>query len=338
MSVAQEGCSAPDPGISQWRRRLAPWACPDDRFAVRQLAVTVALYVVAWVVLVATWVLAAWLAPLAALPVSALTVRLFVIAHDCGHGSYLSSRCARDVIAFWIGVASITPHRWWRRWHRAHHAHAGKLDRRVGGDVPLWTVDEYRARSAPRRALYRFVRHPVGLLGMLTFVQFVFAHRCPLGTPARWRAEWSSVWATNGVLGGVGALAWSVGALADYLLLHALTMYWACALAGWITHSQHQYERAYWRVVPEWRFCEVALQGSTWLKVPRWLAWVSADIGVHHVHHLAPGIPNYRLNAAAGAFPALASARTIGWRDTFGAYRYVLWDDASRRLVTFAEV
>ena len=338
MTVPGPGRSTPDPEPLAWRHRLAPWACPDDRRAARQLAVTAVLYVAAWVLLAGTWAYAKWLAPLAALPVAAITVRLFVIAHDCGHGSYLSSRRARDIVAFWIGVAAITPHRWWRRCHAAHHAHAGKLERRVGGDVPLWTVEEYRARSAPRRALYRFVRNPAGLLGAMTFVHFALVHRCPLGTPARWRAEWASVWATNAVLGLVGVAAWSAGVLADYLVLHALTMYWACALAGWLTHSQHQYEHAYWRTAPHWCFSEFGLRGSTWLKLPRWLAWISADIGVHHVHHLAPCVPNYRLNDAAHAFPELAGVRTIGWRETFGAYRYALWDGACARLVTFAEV
>ena len=338
MSVFGATPSTPDPEAAAWRHRLAPWARPDDRRATRQLAVTACLYAAAWALLAATWASSPWLAPLVALPVAALTVRLFVIAHDCGHGSYFTSRRARDAVAFWIGVAAITPHRWWRRWHGTHHAHAGKLERRLGGDVPLWTVEEYRARSALHRALYRFVRSPAGLLGVMTFVQFVLVHRCPLGTPARWHAEWRSVWTTNIVLGAVGAAAWSAGVLADYLVLHALSMYWACALAGWLTHSQHQYEYAYWCGDTGWRFSEVGLQGSTWLELPRWLAWITADIGVHHVHHLAPGVPNYRLNEAAHAFSKLARVRSIGWRETFGAYRYVLWDSGAGRLVTFADL
>ena len=293
---------------------------------------------IAWALLAAAWACSVWLAPLAALPVAVLTVRLFIIAHDCGHSSYLSSRRVSDVAAFLIGVAAITPHRWWRRWHGAHHAHAGKLDRRLGGDVPLWTVEEYRARGALRRALYRLVRSPFGLLGVMTFVQFVLVHRCPLGTPVGWHAEWRAVWVTNLVLGAVAGAAWSAGVLVDYLVLHALTMYWACALGGWITHSQHQYEGAYWCGDARWRSSSVGLRGSTWLKLPRWLAWITADIGVHHVHHLAPGVPNYRLNEAAHAFPDLAGVRSIGWRETFAAYRYVLWDSAAGRLVTFAGV
>ena len=337
MSPSLPRFPACDPAAIVWRRRLAAWACPDDALALRQLWHTVALYGVAWGVLVLAWGVLPWIAPIAALLPAALTVRLFVIAHDCGHGSYLSSARLSAAVAFWIGVVSLTPHRWWRRCHGAHHSHAGRIDHRVAGDIPLWTVEEYRARSAPRRALYRLMRSPVGLLGILTFVHFVLVHRCPLGTPVRWRREWVSVWSTNAVLGAICATAWAFGFLLDYLVLHGLTLYWACAFGAWLTHSQHQCEHAYWRTVDQWRPSDVALSGSAWLKLPRWLAWISADIGLHHIHHLAPRIPNYRLREPARAFPELSRVRTIGWRDAFRAYRYVLWDAHCARLVTFAD-
>ena len=328
-------CAAHAPRSSRtwWTERLAPWAGPDDGRSARQLTQTAALYALSWAVLAAAWSATPWLAPPAALPCAALTVRLFVIAHDCGHGSYFTSRRLADAVAFVIGVAAVTPHRCWRRYHAGHHAHSGKLDDRAQGDIPLWTVREYARRPPLARALYRAARHPAALIGGATFAYFALVLRMPLEMPKRWRREWRSVWATNGALAALAAAAAYHGVLADYAVLHVMVIYAACALAGWITHSQHQHEQAYWRTAGEWTFADAALKGSTHLALPRWLAWVTADIGLHHVHHLCPRIPNYRLGECARAVAELSQVRTIGWREAFAAYRYKLWDEDAGRLV-----
>ena len=316
---------------------LQPYAGPDDRRSARQLAWTSTFYVLSWALLVLAWRLEPWTLPIAALPAAGFTTRLFIIAHDCGHGSYFSSRRLADAVCFVVGVLSITPHRYWRRNHAIHHAHAGKLDRRGVGDVPVLTVHEYKARSGPQRFGYRLIRHPIILIGAATFLHFLIVHRLPLGMPRSWRREWRSVWLTNSALASFLAVAWTCGAVWDYVVLHGAVMYWSCALAAWLVHSQHQFENAYWRRSSTWNYHEAALVGSSYLDLPRWLGWLTADIGVHHLHHVHPRIPNYRLRACHEALPVLHDVRRVGWRETFAVYRYALWDEDAGRMVPYPQ-
>ena len=321
----------------KWKTIVAPYEGPDNGRSARQLAVSVVLYLAGWAAMVRSLDVGLWLALIVGVPVAGLMGRLFVIQHDCGHGSYFTSQRVANAAGHVLAVLALTPYHYWRTNHALHHAHTGNLDRRGFGDVPTLTTDEYDALGSWGRLGYRIIRSPVLLIGILTTFHFVVVHRFPWTMSRKWKREWRSVWWTNAAIAGVLAVAWLTVGIDRFLVIQGILMLYACALAGWLTHTQHQFEDAYWRRSGEWDYFEAGLRGSSWLALPKALQWLTASIGLHHVHHLSSRIPNYRLQCCHDENPELWSARRITLRDGFGALRLALWDEELGRLISFAE-
>ena len=338
MTVTKTGTGNSERGSRQrWRALLAPYEGPDDRRSARQLGITVAQYLLGWAAMWQSLEVGTWLALIVGLPTAGVMVRLFVIQHDCGHGAYFASQRVADAVGGVLATLIMTPYQYWRRNHARHHAHAGKLDERTVGDVPTLTIGEYEALGRCARLRYRIVRNPALMIGLLTALHFIVGHRCPWTMPREWRREWRSVWRTNAVLAAVLAGAWLAGCIERVLIIQGIVMVYGCALAGWLTHTQHQFEEAYWRRHGEWSFVDVGLRGSSWMALPRPLQWLTASIGLHHVHHLSTRIPNYRLQRCIDEIPQLASVRRLTLRDGFKSLHLALWDEESARLVSFGE-
>ena len=278
-----------------------------------------------------------WLALIVGVPTAGLMVRLFVIQHDCGHGSYFTCQRAADVVGAVLAMVAMTPYCYWRTTHALHHAHAGNLDRRGPGDIGTLTTREFEALGFPARLGYRVLRNPVVLIGVLTTLQFVVVHRFPWHLPREWRREWRSVWWTNLAVAGALVTAGLAIGMEEVLVIQGILMAYGCAFAGWLTHTQHQFAGAYWRRDREWDYFDVGLRGSTWLALPRPLQWLTASIGLHHVHHLSSRIPNYRLQRCHDENPELAVARRISLVDGFRSLHLALWDEEGGRLISFGE-
>jgi len=282
-----------------------------------------------------------WVVPLLALPAAGLTVRTFIIQHDCGHGSFLPSRRANDLVGRLCALLTFTPYAFWRRQHAQHHGNWNDLDRREGRGSDLYsnclTVAEYRALSPWAQRWHRLTRHPVVALILLPPVIFLVIHRLPFDTPATWRAERRSVQLTNlGLLALYGGLGLALGFGQTLLVLLAVVV--PASIAGVVLFSlQHHFEGAHWARHEDWDPVAAALGGSSFLRLPRVLQWFTGSIGFHHVHHLAPRVPNYHLEACHDAHPAFATARVLGLREGLRASRYALWHEAEERMVTFAE-
>lgn len=283
-----------------------------------------------------------WVVPLLALPAACLTVRTFVIQHDCGHGSFLPWRRANDAIGRLCGLLTLTPYLHWRRQHAQHHGAWNDLDRRESLDTDLYstclTVAEYRALGPWARRWHRLMRHPVVAVVLLPPIIFLFVYRVPFDTPPAWQRERRSLHLTNLALVALhGGLALALGFGPTILVLLAVIV--PASIAGvWLFSLQHHFEGTHWARHDSWNPVDAAIGGSSFLRLPRVLQWITANIGFHHVHHLAPRIPNYRLEACHGAHPAFATARTLGIRDGLRSSRYALWDEAEERMVTFAEI
>ncbi len=324
----------------RWRALLAPYEGADNLRSIIQLCVTLVLYGVAWVVLLWTVEVSYWLTALVALPAGGLAVRLVVLQHDCGHGSFFTSRRACDAVGRLIGVPVMVPYDYWRSTHAGHHSHSGNLDRRTGGDVDTLTVEEYEAQDWWGRARYWVVRNPFMMIGVLIMIQFVLIHRFPLGMPRSRRREWRSVWWVNAALVAILAGIWLfAGAelLLQVLIVQGMVMLVAGSFAAWLNHVQHQFEDAYWHRAGEWDFFEAGLRGASWLDLPGPLRWLTASIGLHHVHHLSTRIPNYRLQRCHDENPELWSVHRITLREGFRALHLALWDERSGRLISFGE-
>ncbi len=271
------------------------------------------------------------------LPTAGLLVRLFMIQHDCGHGSFFPSRVANDRIGRLLGILTLTPYEHWRRNHAVHHASAGNLDRRGIGDVGTLTVDEYLARGPFGRLRYRLYRHPLVMFGLGPFYLFAIENRLPVGFMDR-RAAWLSTMGTNlGFLAAAIAAVWLVGPVTA-ALVHGPVVMLAATIGVWLFFVQHQFEDTYWARSDEWGVEQAALHGSSHYDLPQPLRWFSGNIGLHHVHHLSSRIPFYRLPVVLQDFPELRDLGRLTIRDSLRCVRLVLWDERERRLISFREL
>ena len=312
-------------GPHGWKLRLNAYKTPNDQRAAFELAVTVLPLVALWA---AMWLMAGvspWLPALLAVPSGALLVRLFMIQHDCGHNAFFSSRNANDWTGRVLGVLTLTPYDFWRHSHAMHHAGSGNLDRRGMGDIDTLTIDEYLARSRWGRLKYRMYRHPLVMFGLGPTFLFLLQHRLPVGGARLGRMPWLSTMLTNLGIAAFFAFVISLLGLSTFLLLYLPMIVIGASVGVWLFYVQHQFEQTYWERDIDWSHPDAALHGSSFYDLPRWLMWLTGNIGIHHLHHLSSRIPFYRLPEALADYPEL---RSIG--------RLTLWDSGSHQMVPFA--
>jgi acyl-lipid omega-6 desaturase (Delta-12 desaturase) len=269
------------------------------------------------------------------IPTTGFLVRVFVIFHDCVHNSLLPSRRANTWVGTALGLLVFAPFRQWRYEHARHHATSGDLDRRGVGDVQTLTVAEYQSRSGWGRFSYRLFRHPAVMFGLGPLFAMIIGPRLVYAsTRSRMR---SSVLGTDAALVVmVGGLCWLIG-WEDLLLVWSPAAMLAGSVGIWLFYVQHQFEDTYWQRQSEWSCIEAALGGSSYLKLPKLLQFFTGNIGFHHVHHLNPRIPNYRLQRAHDANAIFAGAPSLSIRDGLRAVKFKLWDEETGQLVTFAQ-
>jgi omega-6 fatty acid desaturase (delta-12 desaturase) len=318
---------------------LMPYRKPSHVRSTVEIVITFVplamLWAMAWAALdFGYW----WLSLVLAVPAAGFLVRLFMIQHDCGHGSFFRHRLANDWVGRVIGVVTLTPYDFWRRSHAVHHATSGHLERRGMGDVDTLTVHEYVALSFWSRLRYRVYRNPVVMFGIGPAYLFILRHRLPVGLLfSGWQA-WLSTMATNVAIAAVAAgLIWFIGLWA-FLLVHLPIALLAGSVGVWLFYVQHQFEETFWAREGGWSFEEAALHGSSHYDLPAILRWFTANIGVHHVHHLCSRIPYYRLSRVLRDHPELRGVSRLTLLQSFRCVRLVLWDESRRRLVSFREM
>jgi omega-6 fatty acid desaturase (delta-12 desaturase) len=332
------GCDAPDLDARAWTHVLTRYRQPSNRRGLVEIAITflplAALWTLAWAAFhLGHW----WLALLLAIPAAGFLVRLFMIQHDCGHGAFFRHRLANDWIGRLAGIVTLTPYGLWRRTHALHHATTGNLDRRGFGDVDTLTVAEYRDRSFWGRLRYRLYRHPFVMFGIGPAYLFILQHRLPVGLMRSGWRPWASTMTTNLAIGlAAAALIWLIGIQA-FLLVHLPIMLLAASIGVWLFYVQHQFELTSWHRDGAWNLHDAALRGSSHYDLPAFLRWFTANIGLHHVHHLCSRIPYYRLPRVLDDHPELRAVGRLTLLQSFRCVRLVLWDETQRRLVSFKD-
>jgi omega-6 fatty acid desaturase (delta-12 desaturase) len=318
-----------------WRGALDPYAKPRLSRSLLDLATSVLPYLCLVVAMFIALRVSVLLTFVLAVPAAAFLIRVFIIFHDCTHGSFLATRRSNNLLGTAIGLLVWLPFRGWQHEHAVHHATAGDLDRRGVGDITTLTVAEYRSLTLWRRVGYRLFRNPLVMFGVGWLLVLVLKPRfVPRGARRRVRR---SVLGTDLALAAIVVLLCLTVGWRDYLLVQTPIFLVAGAVGIWLFYVQHQFEGTYWRTHADWSYDHAALEGSSYLRLPRVLQFFTGNIGFHHVHHLSVGIPNYNLQKAHEKDDRLQEVPQLTIRLGMRATRLKLWDEQSNRLVTFRE-
>jgi acyl-lipid omega-6 desaturase (Delta-12 desaturase) len=322
---------------ANWRGVVEPYIGADITRAIYQVISTLGLLALSMWVMSMVLDYSIPLGLLFALPTGGLLVRTFILMHDCAHGSLFPSRRLNDIVGFATGVITMTPFAQWRRDHALHHASSGDLDRRGHGDVPTLTVREYLAKSPREQFKYRLRRHPAALM-FGGPIYLMLSQRVRPRSLATRDKQISSVWGTNAALLVTLAVAVWLFGFSNIVLVYFVSFYFAAMAGVWLFYVQHQFEDAYWEEHGEWDYVTACLRGSSHLRLAAPFRWFTGNIGLHHVHHLAPRIPNYRLQRCHDENPLFQTAPVVTPRSGMAALRLALWDEDQRRLVRFDEI
>jgi omega-6 fatty acid desaturase (delta-12 desaturase) len=318
-----------------WRETLAPYAKPRVGRSALDLATSVvpyvALFALAYLALDVSYLLTLAIA----VPAAGFLLRTYILFHDCTHGSFMPTKRGNTWLGIGLGLFVYSTYHAWRHDHAIHHATAGDLDRRGKGDVPVYTVAEYEAMPRRQRIGYRLFRNPLVMFGLGPIWALVVNPR--LTKPDMRPRMKRSVHLTNlAVVVMVAGLCWLLG-WKEFLLVQAPIAWLAGSAGVFMFYVQHQFEDVYWEKSGSWSYADAALQGSSYLKLPKLLQFFTGNIGLHHIHHLSARIPNYNLQRAHDENPRFHDVPTLSLWDGFRSTRLKLFDEERGRLVTWAE-
>jgi omega-6 fatty acid desaturase (delta-12 desaturase) len=321
---------------ADWKVIFARFLKPNALKASWQIANSMGSLALVWALYYYSLSISWWLAPPLMILAGGFMVRIFIIFHDCGHGSFFASQRANHVWGSVAGLLTFTPYFHWRGEHAIHHGTSGDLDRRGTGDVWTMTVREYLESSRWKRFAYRLVRNPIVLFVISPLVLFLVLERYPRASADR--RERHSVWWMN-----LGLLLMAIGMSAligfvPYVIFQLGSLAVAASVGVWLFYVQHQFEDSYWERGDRWDYFVAAMQGSSYFKLPRILQWFSGNIGFHHIHHLNPRIPNYNLERCHRSDPLFGEVRAITLFESLRTMSLRLWDESSRKLVSFGHL
>lgn len=320
-----------------WGELLKQYRTPKNLRAMVELLVTIVPFVALWVTMYNLIETSLWLVFLLAIPAGAFLVRIFILQHDCGHGSFFRTQAANVWVGRVLGVLTMTPFDLWQRKHAYHHAGSGSLDHRGIGDITTLTVDEYYARNRLGRVLYRLYRHPIIMFVVGPAYMFLIEHRLPFNDMKNGWMPWVSTLSTNaGIIVASAFMIWQFG-LYEFLVVQVPITLVAASLGVWLFFIQHQFEDTVWERRPNWDRREAALYGSSHYDLPAPLRWLSGNIGIHHVHHLCSQIPFYRLPLILKEHPELRDISRITLWQSIRCSQLALWDTKNYRLLSFRE-
>jgi omega-6 fatty acid desaturase (delta-12 desaturase) len=324
------------PATSAWKQAAAEHRKPVLRRSVWQLVNSLAPYIALWGLMIWTLHISYWITLAIAVVATGFLVRIFIIFHDCGHGSFFKSRRANRLTEFFTGVLTFTPYRQWRHKHALHHASSGDLDRRGPGEIWTLTVQEYLGASRWKRLSYRLVRNPFVLFVVAPVFVFVVQHRFP--SRAVGKRERRGVYWTNGALLAIATLMSLTIGIKAYVLIQLPVIMLAATAGVWLFYVQHQFEDVQWKRRDDWDYAEAALRGSSYYELPRILQWFTGNIGFHHIHHLSPAIPNYNLERCHRENPMFQEVNSVTLWSSLKSFSFRLWDEQQEKLIGFGRL
>ncbi len=321
-----------DNNQATWIQVISKYNFPDAAKSWWQIINSVIPYILLWVLMYHSLKISYWLTLLLSVFAAGFLVRIFIIFHDCGHGSFFKSKRMNIMVGIFTGLFTFTPFHKWHRDHKVHHSTVGNLDKRGIGDVPTLTTEEYMKMSWWSRLGYRAFRHPLFLLGIAPMLLFVFQHRFT----KKYMTLREKIYVhltTLAVITLILLIIWAIGIKA-YLLIQIPIMYIATVHGVWLFYVQHQFEDVLWAHSDEWDYQTMAMQGSSYFKLPKILQWFTGNIGFHHIHHLSPRIPNYKLEQCHKENTLFQKVNTVTFFSSLRTLNLRLWDKNTKQLMS----
>lgn len=319
-----------------WRQAIAPFERPSVARSVWQLVNTVIPFFLAWYLAYRSLSISYLLSLALSVVTAGLMVRIFILFHDCCHGSFFANRTANDIVGTLTGILTFSPYRQWRYSHNVHHATSGNLDKHGLGDIWTVTVEEYLAFSPLKRLGYRLYRNPIIMFGIgpafIFLIQYRFNRR-----EAGMKERMNTYVINAGIVATVSALCWAIGWKA-FLMVQGPVFFIAGAAGVWLFYVQHQFEGAYFENQENWDYVQAALQGSSFYRLPKVLQWFTGSIGFHHIHHLSPRVPNYLLEKAHQENEMFQAIEPVTLWTSLRSLRFRIWDEHRKKLVGFRYV
>lgn len=322
----------------RWPGVLAPYTKPDLQRSIFQILNTTLPFCFLSITMLQSLAYGYWVTLLLAIPTAGFLVRLFIIQHDCGHGSFFESQAANNTLGFILGVVTLTPFAYWQRTHAIHHATSGNLERRGYGDIKTLTVKEYLSLPRSKRIAYRFYRNPLILLGLGPAYQFMVKHRFPFDTPRSWKREWASVHQTNLAILATIIVMWKTVGWERFLMVGLPVILLAGSIGVCLFYVQHQFEDTYWQSNSSWDYYTAGLEGSSYYALPKIIQWFTGSIGFHHIHHISSLIPNYRLQECFDENPELRRVKRWRLGQSLKCFSLALWDEEQQKLIRFRDL
>ncbi|RIW27426.1 fatty acid desaturase [Bacillus salacetis] len=318
------------------RKQVSPFEGSETARSIFQLVTTLTLFIAVWAA--AFWCISvSYLLTLALGIVGAgLLTRIFIIFHDCCHNSFFKKRKANEVIGTITGIITLFPFRQWQHDHSVHHATSSNLDKRGTGDIWMMTVEEYKDASFWKKVSYRLYRNPFVMFGLGPVYVFLITNR--FNRKGARKKERINTYVTNIAIAAIVSVLCYTAGWQAFLLVHGTIFYIAGIMGIWLFYVQHTFEDSYFEENKEWDFVLAAVEGSSFYKLPRILQWFTGNIGFHHVHHLAPRVPNYKLEAAHKSSDSLQHVPTITLATSLSSLKFKLWDETNKKFVRFKDI
>jgi len=320
----------------EWIRIIQKYRDPDPAKSWWQVINSVGSYIILWVLMVLSMKVSYWITLALSVFAAGFMVRIFIIFHDCGHGSFFKSSRLNKIVGIITGIIVFTPYHKWHHEHKIHHQTVGNLDKRGTGDVKTLTVEEYIKLTKWQRFSYRFYRNPFFLFGLAPILLFVIQHRFTkknMSGKEKVYVHLSNLALFVSIFLLILAIGWKA-----YLLIQLPVLYIASAHGIWLFYVQHQFRHVKWVNTENWDYKTIALEGSSMFRLPALLNWFTGNIGYHHIHHLSPMIPNYNLKKCHNENPIFQEISPITFFTAFESLLLRLWDEKRQMLIGFKEI
>ncbi|KIY22671.1 MULTISPECIES: fatty acid desaturase [Mesobacillus] len=318
------------------RKQVAPYENSNTKTSILQIVNTVIPFLALWYFAYQSLTISYGLTLLLAAAAAGFMVRIFIIFHDCTHHSFFKNRTANKVVGTIAGVVTLFPYSQWGHEHAVHHATSSNLDKRGTGDIWVLTVDEYLAAPAWQKLAYRLYRNPFVMFVLGPIYVVLLKNR--FNRKGARKKERLNTYLTNILIFGIsGLLIWTIGWKA-FLMVEGPVFFIAGMLGIWLFYVQHTFEDAYFEGDKDWEYVKAAVEGSSYYKLPKLLQWITGNIGYHHVHHLSPRVPNYKLEEAHNNTKPLQNVPTITLSTSLTSLRFRLWDEKQKQFISFSEM